>query len=327
MRVFKIISTLVIFLFFYNIGEVLSKTLVFKDAYNRDISITVPVKRACLLATYQLIPALKIKSQVVAIGKWAYDDPIMQSTITELDKIPAPGVGGPGLNVELLKKLNVDLVVTFRVPLEELNFLKSIGINTFAIYPNSVENLKETIKWHSIIFEKEKEGQAVLYEMEKILKIIEKRTSKIPENKRKKVVWLHSDLTSVAGGTGIINDTLLKISAINPAASIFPKSTIAKTSLETLTKLNPDIIFIWGAALFEPSDLTNNPQWKNIKAVREGKVYKLKALTTFSPKHVIDMLYMAIKVYPEYFKDINFKKIANEFYYKVFGIPFSNKFL
>jgi len=299
-----------------------AKPLSFTDVYRRKVIIDIPVKRACLLVTYELIPALKIRDQVVAIGKWAYDDPILKATVSDLNRIPSPGVGGPGVNVELLKKLGTELIVTFRTPQEELNFLEAKGIKAFAIYPNSVEELIEVIKWHGVVFGKEKEAERVIKEMRKVLNLIEKRTFKIPFSKRKKVIWLHSDPTSVAGGNGIINDTLVKIGGINPAASLFPQSSIAKTSLETLIKLNPDVIFIWGAAPFSSLDLINNPQWNYIKAVKERKVYKLSALTTFSPRHVIDMLHIAMKVYPEEFRDIDFEKIADNFYRKVFGVSY-----
>lgn len=318
----KIFIQIIIFIFItYSLS--FTRTITLIDSFKREITLEVPVKRACLLVTYELIPVLKIRSQVVAIGNWAYKDPIMKATVLDLNQIPSPGVGGPRLNVELLKKLQTDLIITFRVPLEELIFLESKGIKTWAIYPNSIEELIEIIKWHGIIFGKEKEAERILKEMRKILKLIESRISNLPFKKKKRVLWLHSDLTSVAGGTGIVNDTLIQIGAINPAASIFPNSTIAKTSLETIIRLDPEIIFIWGAAPFSPSDLINNPSWEKIKAVKEKKVYKLQALSTFSPRHVIDMLYMAIKVYPEYFEDLDFDKIANDFYQRVFGITSS----
>jgi len=307
---------------FLNLSYVLAETFTFSDAYGRKVVLSIPVEKACLLATYELIPALKIRSQVVAIGSWAYNDYIMKSTIPDLDKIPAPGTGGPGLNVELLKRLGTDLVVTFRVPPEELAFLESKGIKAFAIYPNSVRELIEIIRWHGVVFGKEKEAEKVIGEMEKIIRLIEEKISEIPSAKRKKVIWLHSDLTSVAGGDGIINDTFLKIGAINPAASLFPQSSVAKTSLETIIKLDPDVIFIWGAAPFGPSDLIDNPQWSYVKAIKEKQVYKLEALTTFSPRHVIDMLYMAMKIYPDYFKDVSFEKTADDFFKKVFGISY-----
>lgn len=312
----------VCFLFNYLLAE--KRMITVTDKYLRKVSVEIPVKRACLLVTYELIPALNIRSQVACIGSWGYQDPILKATLPDLKNIPSPGTGGPGLNVELLKRLNVDLIITFRVPLEELNYLESKGIKTFAIYPDSVEELIEVIKLHGTFFGKEKKSKYIVKEMKEILKTIEERVKKIPISKRKKVIWLHSDPTAIAGGKGIINDTLIKVGAINPAASLFSEESVAKTSIETIIKLNPDVIFIWGAAYFKPEDILKNPQWQTIKAVKEKKVYKLPMLTTFSPRHVLDTLYMAKEIYPEYFKDINFEKVADNFYRKVFGISYEN---
>ncbi len=326
MKGFKL-TFLLSFLFVYFFVNYLlagERKITLTDKYSRKVSVEIPVKRACLLVTYELIPALNIRSQIACIGSWGYQSPILKATVPDLKSIPSPGTGGPGLNVELLKSLNVDLIITFRVPLEELSYLESKGVKAFAIYPDSIEELIEIIKLHGIFFGKEKESEYIVKEMREILKTIEERIKKIPISKRKKVIWLHSDPTAIAGGKGIINDTLIKVGAINPATSLFPKESIAKTSIETIVKLNPDVIFIWGAAYFKPEDILKNPQWQTIKAVKEGKVYKMPMLTTFSPRHVIEMLYMAKKIYPEYFKDIYFEEMADNFCRKVFRVSCRN---
>lgn len=321
-KFFSLFLSLILVLLF--LQNCLGEEVTLYDKYNRRVNINVPTKRACLLATYELIPALKISSQVVCLGKWAYESPILKQTIPNLNKIPTPGVGGPGLNVELLKKLNVDLVITFRVPIEELEYLESKGIKTYAIYPENLEELIEVIKVHGILFKKEQELNNLLKEMNSIIELTQKKINKIPLNKRKKVIWLHSEPTTISGGTGIVNDTINKIGGINPAANLFSNINITKVSLETIIKLDPDVIFIWGAAPFSPESLLQNPQWQSIKAIKNRKVFKLATLTTFSPKHPLDILYMAMKVYPERFSDINFEQIADEFYKKIFGIPYSN---
>ena len=82
-------------LLFLSFSSVVAKTATFVDVYGRKVILDLPVKKACLLVTYELIPALKIRNQVVAVGSWAYDDPIMKITIPDLNDIPSPGVGGP----------------------------------------------------------------------------------------------------------------------------------------------------------------------------------------------------------------------------------------
>lgn len=96
----------------------------------------------------------------------------------------------------------------------------------------------------------------------------------------------------------------------------------ADVSVERIINWNPDIIFIWGSAGYDETWIYNNSQWKFIKAVRERKVYKLPHWSTWSPRLAPIVLYMAIKTYPEVFGDVNFEKMVDEFYQKVFGLSF-----
>ncbi len=97
---------------------------------------------------------------------------------------------------------------------------------------------------------------------------------------------------------------------------------ITDIPIEQIISVNPDVIFIWGYAKFEAQDILDNSQWKNIKAVREGRVYKVPDWSTWSPRHSAVTLWMAAKTYPEYFKDIDIEKIIDTFYRKVFGISY-----
>ncbi|MCD6548567.1 MAG: ABC transporter substrate-binding protein, partial [Thermodesulfobacterium sp.] len=110
------------------------------------------------------------------------------------------------------------------------------------------------------------------------------------------------------------------IGGINPAG--FIKQRYADVSIERILLWNPDVIFIWGYAGYTPEWILNNSQWEHIKAVKNKQVYKLPHWSTWSPRVALVALYMAMKIYPEYFKDINFEKIADNFYRKVFGISY-----
>ena len=71
--------------------------------------------------------------------------------------------------------------------------------------------------------------------------------------------------------------------------------------MESIVSWDPDVIFIWGSARYGPEELLSGSQWKSIKAVRDGKVFKAPDLTTWSPTICSLALWMAWKTYPEYF--------------------------
>jgi iron complex transport system substrate-binding protein len=156
--------------------------------------------------------------------------------------------------------------------------------------------------------------------MNRIFKLIEDRVSKIPSDKRKKVIHLGGTPTRVSGVLGVINDLIKIAGAINPAGTIMQRNV--DVSVEKIIEWNPDVIFIWGSAGYDESWLYHNSQWRFIKAVKNRKVYKLPRWSTWSPRLAPIALYMAMKIYPEYFRDINFEKIADDFYKKVFGISY-----
>lgn len=156
--------------------------------------------------------------------------------------------------------------------------------------------------------------------MEKIFKLISERVSKIPYQKRKKVIHLGGAPTRVSAALGVTNDIIKIAGAINPAETIMQRNI--DVSVEKIVQWNPDLIFIWGSAGYDESWLYNNSQWRFIKAVQNRQVYKLPKWSTWSPRLAPIALYMAMKIYPEVFRDINFEKVIDDFYKKVFGISY-----
>ncbi|MCX8034554.1 MAG: hypothetical protein N3A00_04475 [Thermodesulfovibrio sp.] len=65
-----------------------------------------------------------------------------------------------------------------------------------------------------------------------------------------------------------------------------------------------------------------NPQWRNIKAVKDGKVYKYPVQITglFTPRVVLLIAWHASKFYPEL--KIDWVKIVDNFFKKFYGIKY-----
>jgi len=125
--------------------------------------------------------------------------------------------------------------------------------------------------------------------------------------------------TTVSGGAGLQHELIKLTGGINAAEAIQTKHP--EVSMESIVSWNPDVIFIWGSALYGPEELLSGPQWKGIKAVRDGKVFKAPALTTWSPTICSLALWMAWKTYPEYFDRTEISENVLRFNQKCFGIP------
>lgn len=316
----KKIFTLIVVLAVTAAASLEAAVVTYTDKMGRTVTVSVPVKRAVFLLTYELIPALGIWDKVVGIGRWAYDNDLMKAARPDI-KRSVPSVGtGSDVNIEALLKLKPELVITWTYKPEVVRFMEEKGLKVIAIYPESLQELYDSMKLHGKLFRKERQTDNVMMQMEKIFRLIKERVSGIPLEKRKKVLWLYGKPTTVACNKGVPNDIFNLIGGINPAASINQRD--ADIPMERIIAWNPDVIFIWGNAAYTEKDILTNPQWRYIKAVREGRVYKSPEWSTWSPRLAPIALWMAMKTYPEYFRDVDFEKITDDFYRSVFGIPY-----
>jgi len=316
------IKVLALFLSFMWVGVLYASTLTVTDKLGRTVTVDVPVKRAVIVITHELIPAMNLWNQVAGVSRWAEENcDLYKAIVRENPSLKKPTVGaGTNVNVEAVLKLNPGLVITWTYNPDTIRFLEQKGIKVIGIYPDSLKELYEVIRMHGKLFGKEKKAEEVIAEMEEIFSLIRNRVSKIPPEKRKKVLHLGGKPTTVSCGVGVVNDIINIAGGINPAGSINSRNT--DVSIERIVEWDPDVIFIWGLAGYNEAWIYGNSQWRFVKAVREHRVYKLPRWSTWSPRLAPIALYMAMKLYPEQFKDVNFEEVADRFYQKVFGISY-----
>lgn len=296
-------------------------TMTYTDKLGRSVAIQVTVKRAVFFETYEILPILDVWDKIVGIGSYAYDNDLINAVKPDIRKIPPAGSGGGQINIEVLLKQKPDVVVIWTWRPENIRFMEEKGLKVIGVYPESLNELYEVMRMQGRLFNKQKKVDFAIKEMEKIFSLIKERASKIPPDKRKRVLWIGGKPTSVACGIGITNDIFQIIGGINQAGHIPQRN--AEVSIEQIIAWNPDVIFIWGNAKYKARDILENPQWRHIKAVKEGKVYKSPQWSTWSPRIAAVALWMAMKTYPEYFNDVDLNNVLDNFYKTVYKIPYS----
>ena len=301
-----------------------ASSITVTDKLGRTVTVNVPVRRAVVVITYELIPALGIWDQVAGVSRWAEEECDLYRTLVRTKpELKRPHVGvGTDVNIESVLALNPDLVITWAYNPKAIKFMEEKGLNVITIYPDSLPELYEVIRLHGKFFGKENRAEEVIGEMERIFDLVRRRVEKIPAEKRQRVIHLSGKPTTVSGAVGVTNDLITMIGGINLGQEI--KDRYGDVSVERIVQWNPDVIFIWANAGYSPQWLIENSQWRHIKAIREGHVYKLPKWSTWSPRVAPVALWMAIKLYPQEFSDISFDQVADEFYRKVFGISFKD---
>ena len=297
-------------------------TYTLTDKLGRSVSVEIPVKRAVVVITYELIPALRVWDQVVGVSMWAEKScDLYRAIVSENPSLRKPLVGaGSNLNIEAILKLAPDIVITWSYNPENVRFLEKREIKTIAIYPDSLTELYQVIRMHGRLFGKPNRAQELIREMEGIFDLIEKRVSGIPDKMKRKAIHIGGKPNRVSCGIGVTDDIINLIGGINPAGKI--KKRYADVPIEMIVKWNPDVIFIWGSAGYDTSWIYKNSQWRFIDAVKNRKVFKLPRWSTWSPRLAPISLYMAKRLYPERFKDIEFESLTDRFYKKLFGISY-----
>ncbi len=298
--------------------QVSAGALTIRDKMGREVEVNPPVQRAVLLSLYELIPVLNLWDRVAGVNRWAYGSEALRD-FPRVKLIPSVGTGDQ-VNVEALTALKPDLVITWTYKPEVVEFLAARGLKVIAIYPDNIDELFAAMKTCGILFGEESRTSEIISAVENVFEFVRRTVSKVPPERRQKVIWLWQKPTTVSGRTGITQDFTKLAGGTNLAESM--ESRYAEVSLERIVGWNPDVIFIWGNATYGVDDLLTGSQWKTVKAVKEGRVYKAPAWSSWSPMISLLTLWTACKMYPEYFDAGAAAAEARKFHMKCFGTPF-----
>lgn len=146
-------------------------------------------------------------------------------------------------------------------------------------------------------------GKKTIAHMNEAVTHIEKIARTIPADKRRTVVFeIESAPWIYTFGSGTyLDDLLSRAGAVNAFSR--EKGWIA-VSAEAIIKANPDVI-LTNVALGDPvAEISGRPGWGAVKAVREGRIYRIDNTMSSQPAPacVRALEEIAEAVYPEYFK-------------------------
>lgn len=157
----------------------------------------------------------------------------------------------------------------------------------------------------------------------RVVDMVTQKVASIPEDKRVKVYYcidkdglstsgrLYSDLIELCGGINVA-------SSGNLSESGLPAGSVPKVSVEQVLNWDPDVIFAEDQSFC--SKVGTDPAWKDIKAVKNGRVYHVPK-TGFSwfccppgINRIIGIPWAAKMMYPDLFKDMDLEGLIKEFH-------------
>jgi iron complex transport system substrate-binding protein len=126
--------------------------------------------------------------------------------------------------------------------------------------------------------------------------------------------WIQTKMTEMAGGIPVWKGA-------NPGQGW------TTVSLEQILGWDPDAVFLisyWRNPQDVIRDLRSDPIWNQLRAMKTHRVYAfagdLYSWDQPSPRWIIGLNWMAKKIYPESFADVDIMAIAEEFYRVAYGL-------
>ncbi|MGO4407629.1 ABC transporter substrate-binding protein [Bosea sp. RAF48] len=309
------------------------------DQLGKKVTLPDSVSRAVVLQhqTLNLAVQMNATSKIVGIlDQWKQQLGANYVRLApELARLPMPG-GLTKVNIEALLQLKPDVVfVTNYTPAEMIGQIEKAGIPVVAISLLTApqgeaakvspvvadeeaayeSGFAEGVRLIGAVLDRKDEAEALIATATAKRKLVAERLATVAPAQRITAYMANPDLTTYGSGkyTGIM---IKRAGAANVAASL---QGFKQVTMEDVLKWNPAVIFVQERYPQVVDEIKRAPAWHPIEAVKAGRVYLMpeyaKAWGYPMPEAMaLGELWMAKKLYPERFADIDMQAEADAYY-------------
>jgi len=320
---------------------------VVTDQLDRRVVVPAEIHRVVALQhhTLDIIVELGAADRVVGILRsWRSMIPGIERLSPGLESLPTPGDLAV-VNVEDLLALHPDVVfVTNYAPPAMIQQIERVGLPVIVISLSQGEGtgraklnptfadddqayadgLKEGVRLIAAVLGRQERAEQLLEAAFAGRHLVEARVADIPPGQRQRLYMANPDLNTYGAGkyTGVIMD---RTGGVNVAREI---RGAAKVSMEDVLRWNPQVIFVQDRYAPVADEIRKGAAWQAIDAVRTGRIYLtpeyVKPWGYPTPEALaLGELWMAKKLYPDRFADIDMQAAADRFYRRFYGQPYS----
>lgn len=279
------------------------------DSLKRKVTITHKPKKIVSIApsATEILFAIGAGDRVVANTTYCDYPP-------EADKLPKIG-GYTNPDVEKILALSPDLVLGARgTPVGLFDQMAALKLTVAAIdAEDSLDQMVESIRTIGKIVGEEKKAAELVEQLEARRRAVVSKTAALSPAQRPRVLFVFAPGDLFSAGTGSFIDELITLGGgVNIAAKA--KTTWPQLSLETVIADDPQVILtLPGTMGNTQKPMTNTealvrfralPRWKNLSAVKHGRVYVLEddPMTLPGPRLIDGLEATAAAIHPELFK-------------------------
>lgn len=232
-----------------------------KDVRGKEVLIKAKPMRIVSIApsNTEILYALGLGDRVVGVTRYC-DYPAAAKS--------RPKIGDMNVNAEAVVALRPDLVLAHGcVNSSAINRLEKLGLTVFAIDPKTLEEVARDIRTIGKITARPKTADRVARSIETAIKEVKQARARKPS--RKVLVVVQSNPLWAAGPKTFVDEMLSIAHAANVSHDASPG--FVPFSRELAISRNPDIIITGQRSDIE--FFTRNPEWRNVSAVRNKRIY------------------------------------------------------
>lgn len=305
--------------------EAITKNLIsIEDMDGRLVKIPEKINRTVVLSggVVELMCVWGIGNKLVGTTSYIKNHTVIGKLIGN-NNVTEVGFYSSNIDVEKVLSLKPDLVIAYSPKFYgdstykgEVQQIESKGIPVIYVYVRSLPEFYKLISLVGRIFNLTDSANSTISYVQSIMNLVKNESSKVPESKRVKVLFLYGSPTvvqTVQGDVSFINDLIENAGGENVIKNAGRE--FVKASFKDIASLNPDIIVLWSyPPEFSPEYIMNISDLSNVSAVKYKRVYKQPESLDGSIWTIRSALFdvWLLKVfYPNV--PINFTKVVNDF--------------
>lgn len=272
--------------------------------------------------------------KIVAVSRGLVRDKMFNMILPHVKNLPVPKAGG-GIKIEELLRAEPNLLLVDRsvaINRSETEKFRKFGLKWFAVEIRSIENQFHLVRMLGKILGSEERAGKYIDFYRNCMKLVKSRTDSVPKSERARVFHSNNEPTHTDAPDSVPAEWIKSAGMINVSAEGDLNFTDNKyyASMEQVLQWNPSVILVNEEGKGEY--IKRSPQWKNIQAVKDSRVYLLpNGISRWGHTNSIEtplaILWTAKKVYPELLKDIDVRSKVREFYREFFRLEINDKLL
>ncbi|MDY7076704.1 MAG: ABC transporter substrate-binding protein [Chloroflexota bacterium] len=167
----------------------------------------------------------------------------------------------------------------------------------------------------------EERAEELIAYLQSKLDFVSARVDDVSDDDKVRVFYGGHDIYHAYGGETFEHFQITSAGGVNVAADL--TGWMPEVSAEQLLQWDPQVVVLLSSVSVD--DVLNDPKLASLSAVKDQRVYALpeSGWDFSSPRALFCIEWLASKLYPERFADVDIQSEAGEFYQSVFGVDYA----